>query len=160
MTAAPAVPNRHAKGTSRFGFSTAAEFCAADSSPRNAQSVSAILDPIPSPQLMPFGFHAAANVAGSNHTQPITEISPTGRMMPQTVMAPIRPVSAGPPKLAIVVSQSRPIAARQVASGVDDNEGMNAERYPTPEIATATFAIAIDRKYKKNTWKYPDLPYP
>src|SRR5687768_10032478 len=130
MTAAPTVPSMHANGTSRFGFSTAAEFCAADSSPRNAQSVSAMLERTPSTQLMPFGFHAAANVAESNQNQPMIERSPTGRMTPQTLTAPIRPVTAGPPKLATVVSQSRATAARQVVSGVADNEGMNTERYP------------------------------
>ena len=39
-----------ASGTSRFGFSTAAEFCAADSMPRKAHSVSEMLEPMPSPQ--------------------------------------------------------------------------------------------------------------
>ena len=49
MTAAPSVPSMHAIGTLRLGFSTASEFCAADSMPRNAQSVSEMLEPMPSP---------------------------------------------------------------------------------------------------------------
>lgn len=53
----------HASGTSRFGFSTADEFWTADSMPRNAQSVSAMLEPMPSVRRRPFGFHAAANVS-------------------------------------------------------------------------------------------------
>ena len=66
MTAAPSVPNMQASGTSRFGFSTAPEACAADSSPRNAQSVSEMLEPTPVSRLMPFGFQAAENVAPLN----------------------------------------------------------------------------------------------
>jgi hypothetical protein len=42
-----------ASGTLRFGFSTAAEFCAADSMPRNAHSVSAMLESIPFRKLSP-----------------------------------------------------------------------------------------------------------
>ncbi len=48
-----------ASGTSRFGFSTAEAFCDADSMPRKAHSVSEMLEPMPSPRLMPFGFQAA-----------------------------------------------------------------------------------------------------
>ena len=50
MTAAPSVPNMQASGTLRLGFSTASEFCAADSMPRKAQSVSAMLEPMPCAQ--------------------------------------------------------------------------------------------------------------
>ena len=85
MTAAPSVPNMQASGTLRFGFSTAAEFCAADSMPRNAHSVSEMLDPMPSTRLRPCGFQAAANVSRLNQNQPMSESSPTGRMTPQTV---------------------------------------------------------------------------
>src|SRR5256885_9814806 len=120
MIAAPTVPSMHASGTSRFGFSTAAEFCAADSSPRNAHSVRAMLDPMPVPRLSPFGFHAAANVSPLNQIQPAIEMNPTGRMTPQTVSEPMRPVMPGPPKFARVVSQSRPMTPMHVAIGDDD----------------------------------------
>src|SRR5215510_9162969 len=103
MTAAPRVPNMHASGTLRFGFSTASEFCAADSIPRNAHSVREMLDPIPWPRLSPSGFHAALNVTPLNQNQPMIDNSPTGRMTPQTVTDPMRPVTDGPPKLATVV---------------------------------------------------------
>src|SRR6476660_8163343 len=128
MTAAPSVPNRHANGTSRFGFSTAAEFCAADSIPRKAHKVSAILEPMPSSKLYPWGFHAAANVAGLNQNQPISDSSPTGRMTPQTVTEPMRPVQLGPPKFATVVNQSKAMTPMHVATGVDDSQGKNAAR--------------------------------
>src|SRR5258705_9628781 len=128
MTPAPNVPNRHASGTSRFGFSTASEFCAADSIPRKAHRVREMLDPIPAPRLSPWGFHAAENVAPLNQNQPMIESRPTGRMTPQTVMEPMRPVTAGPPKFATVVSQSSAITPRQVAIGAEESQGMNAER--------------------------------
>src|SRR3954469_10325061 len=123
MKAAPSVPSMHASGTLRFGFSTAAEFCAADSMPRNAHSVSAMLDPMPWPKLMPFGFQAAANVEGENHSQPAIDSRPTGRITPQTVIAPMRPVIFGPPKFATVVSHSSAMTPVQVATGVDDSHG-------------------------------------
>src|SRR5258705_7282621 len=148
MTAAPSVPNMHASGTFRFGFSTAPEAWAADSIPRNAHNVSVMLEPMPATMLSPCGFHAAANVAGLNHSQPITESRPTGRITPQTVTAPIRPVTLGPPKLATVVSQSSAITPTHVAVGVEASQGTNVVRYPTAEIATATFAMSIDRKYR------------
>src|SRR5215510_5207750 len=107
MTAAPSVPNRQASGTSRFGFSTASEFCAADSMPRNAHSVSAMLEPMPSPRLRLFGFQAAANVSLLNQNQPISDSAPTGMITPQTVTEPILPVTLGPPKFATVVSHSK-----------------------------------------------------
>src|SRR5262245_37638379 len=146
MTAAPRVPNMQASGTLRFGLSTASEFCAADSIPRNAHSVSEILDPIPWPMLRPCGFHAAENVDLLNQNQPMSESSPTGRMTPQTVTAPMRPVTEGPPKLATVVSQSSAITPRQVAIGADESHGMNEARYPTAEIAMATLPMASERK--------------
>src|SRR4029079_11497239 len=123
MAAAPSVPNMHARGTSRLGFSTAAEFCAADSIPRNAHRVSAMLEPIPWARLMPCGFHAAANVSLLNQNHPMIESSPTGMMTPQTVMEPIRPVRPGPPKFATVVNHRRPMTLRQVAIGVADKDG-------------------------------------
>ena len=117
-----------ANGTSRFGFSTAAEFCAANSMPRNAHSVSAMLEPMPSPRLSPFGFHAAAKVLGLNQNQPMIESSPTGMMTPQTVIEPMRPVMLGPPKFATVVSQSSAIRPMQVAIGVDESHGKKPAR--------------------------------
>src|SRR3954465_6885206 len=103
MTAAPRMPNKQASGTSRLGFSTADEFCAADSMPRNAHNVSEMLEPMPAPRLRPCGFHAALNVAPLNQNQPMTQSAPTGRMTPHTVMEPILPVTLGPPKFANVV---------------------------------------------------------
>src|SRR5690242_13886256 len=128
MTAAPSVPNMHASGTSRLGFSTAAEFCAADSMPRNAQSVSAMLEPMPSPRLMPCGFQAAEKVSPLNQNQPITDNIPTGIMTPHTVTDPMRPVIAGPPKLATVVIHNNAITPMQVAMGVDESQGKNDAR--------------------------------
>src|SRR6478736_3542778 len=95
-----------ASGTSRFGFSTAAEFCAADSMPRNAHNVSEMLEPMPCAMLKPCGFHASANVAELNQNQPISEIAPTGMITPHTVTEPMRPVTLGPPKFATVVSHN------------------------------------------------------
>src|SRR5678815_4420510 len=128
MTAAPRVPNMQASGTSRFGFSTADEFCAADSIPRNAQSVSAILEPRPAPMLSPCGFQAAEKVAELNQNQPMIERSPTGRMTPQTVMEPIFPVTLGPPKFANVVSQISPMTPIVVAMGVAASQGKKLAR--------------------------------
>ena len=108
----------HASGTLRFGFSTAPEACAADSMPRNAHSVSVMLEPMP----------AAANVPASNQNQPKIESRPTGMMTPHTVTAPRRPVRPGPPKLAIEVSHSSTITPMQVATGVDDSHGRNGVR--------------------------------
>src|SRR3954449_10112910 len=118
----------HASGTSRFGFSTASEFCAADSMPRKAQRVSAMLEPMPCNQDMPLGFQAAAKVSGLNQNQPMRQSAPTGMSTPHTVTDPILPVTPAPPKLATVVSQSRPITPRVVATGVEDSQGMNAAR--------------------------------
>src|SRR5262245_1663499 len=153
MTAAPRVPNMHASGTSRFGFSTAAEFCAADSIPRKAQRVSAMLEPIPWNRLIPCGFQAAPNVAGLNQNQPMIERAPTGMMTPHTVIDPMRPVIFGPPKFAAVVSQRRAITLRQVAIGVALRKGRNTARYPTAEMAMATLPMARDRKYRKKVMK-------
>ncbi len=111
-----------------MGFSTAEEFCAADSMPRKAHSVSAMLEPIPCATLRPCGFQAAAKVSVLNQNQPISESAPTGMRTPQTVTEPILPVMPGPPKLAIVVSQSRPITPTVVATVVDDSQGKKAER--------------------------------
>src|SRR5688572_2311068 len=103
MTAAPSVPSMQASGTFFFRFSTASEFCAADSMPRNAHRVSEMLEPMPSARLSLFGFHAALNVAPLNQNQPMIDKPATGMMTPHTVMAPILPVMLGPPKLAMVV---------------------------------------------------------
>src|SRR6516165_1282687 len=146
MTAAPSVPNMQASGTLRLGFSTASEFCAADSMPRKAHRVSEMLEPIPSSRLNPFGFQAAANTSGLNQNQPIRESMPTGMMTPQTVTEPMRPVMLGPPKFATVVSQSSAITPRAVMIGVDLRKGANAARYPSAEIAIATLPIASERK--------------
>src|SRR3954454_532230 len=127
-TAAPKVPNMQASGTSRFGFSTAEEFCAADSIPRKAQRVSEMLEPMPAPMLRPGGFHAAAKVSLLNQNQPMMHSAPTGRMTPHTVMEPMRPVTLGPPKFAKVVSHSRPITPMQVETGVDASHGKNDAR--------------------------------
>src|SRR6188474_3206448 len=99
MTAAPSVPKRQASGTFFFGFSTADEFCAADSMPRKAHRVSEMLEPMPAPMLMPCGFQAAAKVSLLNQNQPMMDIAPTGMMTPHTVNDPILPVTPGPPKL-------------------------------------------------------------
>ena len=128
MKAAPSVPSMQASGTLRLGFSTAPEFCAADSMPRKAHNVSEMLEPMPWPRLMPFGFHAAENVEGENQSQPAIESRPTGRITPQTVIDPIRPVIFGPPKFAMVVTHSRTMTPMHVATGVDESHGMNAAR--------------------------------
>src|SRR5947208_1934898 len=137
-----------ASGTSRLGFSTAEEFCAADSMPRKAQSVSEMLEPMPPSSVMPFGFHAAAKVSLLNQNQPKIESRPTGMITPHTEIDPIRPVSFGPPKFASVVTQRSAITPTQVATGVDLSHGMNTARYPTAEMAIATLPIANDRKYR------------
>src|SRR6188508_2498628 len=137
MTAAPSVPNKHASGTSRLGFSTALEFCAADSIPRNAQRVREMLDPMPCARVSPLGFQAAAKVSRLNQNHPMIEIRPTGMMTPQTVTAPIRPVIWGPPKFAAVVIQSRMIRPMHVVIGVEVNQGKKPARYPTAEIPIA-----------------------
>src|SRR4029450_1452248 len=116
--------------------------------PRNAHSVSAMLDPSPAPMLIPCGFHAAANVLDLNQNHPMKERRPTGRMTPHTVMDPIFPVTLGPPKFATVVSQISPMTPIVVAIGVEDSHGKKAARYPTAEIAIATLPMASDRKYR------------
>ena len=83
---------------------------------------------MPWSKLIPLGFHASANVALLNQNQPINESTPTGMMTPHTVMEPMRPVTSGPPKFAMVVSQSSPITLMQVAMGVDDSHGANDAR--------------------------------
>src|SRR5215471_5020466 len=119
MTPAPSVPNIQASGTSRFGFSTASEFCAADSMPRNAHKVSDILEAMPAPMLSPCGFHASPKMSGLNQNQPMIDSAPTGMMTPHTVTEPIFPVMLGPPKLATVVSQSSTITPIHVMMGVE-----------------------------------------
>src|SRR6478736_5656447 len=126
MTAAPSVPKRQASGTFFFGFSTAAEFCAADSMPRKAHSVSEMLEPMPCARLSPCGFQAAAKVSDLNQNQPMIDNMPTGIITPHTVTEPMRPVTEGPPKFATVVIQSSPITPSVVLIGVDDNHGKNA----------------------------------
>src|SRR5690348_1611566 len=97
---------------------------------------------------MPCGVHADANVALLNHSHPNTDSRPTGRITPHTVIDPMRPVIVGPPKLAMVVSQSRPMTPMHVAIGVADSQGKNPARYPTAEMAIATLPIASERKYR------------
>src|SRR4249920_3260718 len=109
-----------ASGTSRLGFSTAAEFWAADSIPKKAHKVSEMLDPMPCARLIPLGFQAAAKISGLNQNQPMSESTPTGMMTPQTVTEPIRPVTLGPPKFATVVNHKSAITPMQVVIGVDE----------------------------------------
>src|SRR5215472_1834764 len=115
-------------GTSRLGFSTASEFCAADSMPRKAHSVSAMLESTPFIKLRPCGFHAAEKVELLNQNQPMMDRPATGMITPHTVMAPIRPVMFGPPKFAVVVIQISAITPIQVAIGDDESQGKNAAR--------------------------------
>src|SRR5260370_10128264 len=96
MTAAPSVPNMQASGTSRLGFSTAAEFWAADSMPKKAHKVSEMLDPMPCARLSPLGFQAAANISGLNQRQPMSESIPTGMLTTHNDTEPILPVWLGP----------------------------------------------------------------
>ena len=63
-----------------------------------------------------------------NQNQPTIEMKPTGRITPQTVTEPIRPVRLGPPKLATVVSHSSAITPMQLAIGVEVSAGKNAAR--------------------------------
>src|SRR3954451_24613175 len=112
-----------ASGTSRFGFSTASEFCAADSMPRNAHSVRAMLEPMPSKSGMPLGFQDCAKMSPLNQNQPMSDRPATGTITPHTVTAPIFPVIEGPPKLATVVSQMSAITLTHVAIGVADMPG-------------------------------------
>ena len=69
----------------------------------------------------------------------------TGMITPHTVIAPMRPVTLGPPKFATVVSQISAITVMHVAIGVALSAGKKVERYPTAEMAIATFPIASDR---------------
>src|SRR5690349_9621942 len=96
--------------------------------PRKAHSVSAMLEPMPSPSDRPWGFQAAAKVSDLNQNQPMNDSAPTGMMTPQTVSEPILPVTDGPPKLATVVNHSSAITLRQVAMGVADMPGKNVAR--------------------------------
>src|SRR5260221_8899381 len=134
-----------ASGTSRFGFSTASEFWAADSMPRNAHRVSAMLEPMPARGVIPFGFHASMKTPPLNQNQPTIDRPATGMMTPHTVTEPILPVTDGPPKLATVVSQISAITLTQVAIGVADIPGKNPARYPTAEIAIPTLPMASEK---------------
>ena len=87
-----------------------------------------MLEPIPFSRLSPCGFQAAAKVSLLNQSQPTTERPATGMMTPHTVIAPIRPVTWGPPKFATVVSQMSAITPMQVAIGVDESQGENVAR--------------------------------
>src|SRR4030095_8861670 len=113
---------------SRFGFSTAEEFCAADSMPRNAHNVSEMLEPMPCPRVRPCGFQAAPKVSALNQNQPKIERRPTGMMTPHTVIEPMRPVMLGPPNFGTGVSHSRGMQPMQVAIGLDASHGMKAVR--------------------------------
>ena len=118
-----------ASGTSRFGFSTAAEFCAADSMPRNAHSVSEMLEPMPSRQA-----DALAGSRPPRTSSPLNQNQPANEMKPDRQDdAPDRdradlPVRLGPPKLATVVSHSSAMTPMQVATGVEVSHGKNAAR--------------------------------
>src|SRR4029453_6939212 len=114
--------------------------------PRNAQSVSAMLEPMPSATLSPCGFQAALNVSLLNQSQPMTDSPATGMMTPHTVIEPILPVTLGPPKFATVVSQSSAMTPMQVEIGVEESQGKNDERYPKGEMAMATFPTAREIK--------------
>src|SRR5204863_8641945 len=117
MTAAPSVPNMQASGTSRFGFSTAAEFCAADSMPKNAHRVSEMLEPMPSRRLNHFRFQAAPKISGLNQNEPISDSAPTGIITPYRDTEPMRPVRRGPPNFATVASHRRAMTPMHVAIG-------------------------------------------
>ena len=95
--------------------------------PRKAHRVSEMLEPMPCSRVRLLGFQASENVARLNHSQPMTESSPTGMMTPQTVIAPMRPVRLGPPKFATVVSQSRAITPMQVIIGVEESAGKSGK---------------------------------
>ena len=119
-----------ASGTSRFGFSTAAEFCAADSMPRKAHRVSEMLEPMPSHQAEPLaGSRPPRTCRRLNQNQPMIEMKPDRQdHAPDRDRADACPVRLGPPKLATVVSHSSAITPMQVAIGVDDSQGKNAAR--------------------------------
>src|SRR5215208_4523323 len=112
--------------------------------PRNAHSVSAMLDPIPWIGVRRCGFQAAANVSPWNQNQPKVDNRPTGRMTPHTVTDPMRPVIVGPPGFANVVSHNSRVAPMHVAIGGDDSQGKNPDSYTTTEIPIATLPIASD----------------
>src|SRR5688572_22422525 len=114
--------------------------------PRKAHSVSAMLEPMPSPSDKPCGFQASEKVCASNQNQPMKDSEPTGRITPQTVIEPILPVMLGPPKFATVVNHSSAMTLTQVAMGVADIPGKNVARYPTAEMAMATLPMASERK--------------
>ncbi|MNT31642.1 hypothetical protein D3C72_1674870 [compost metagenome] len=109
-----------------MGFSTASVACAADSMPRNAQRVKGMALAIASETGRSFGFQAAVKIAGSNQNQPIRLRPATGMITPQTVIAPILPVMLGPPKLARMVSQIRPMVPMHSGIAPLPSQGMNA----------------------------------
>src|SRR5690606_11164696 len=156
-TAAPSVPNRQASGTVRLGSSTASEAWAADSMPRKAHRVRGIALPMASEIGRLFGFQAAASTSGLNQNQPMMLKPATGMITPQTVIAPILPVMPGPPKLATVVSQSKPTVPMNSGMAPLPSQGTNDVMYPTAEMATATLAMASERKYRYEHRKNPDL---
>src|SRR5689334_7110389 len=96
--------------------------------PRKAQSLSAMLEPIPWPRDSPAGFQACAKVSELNQIQPMKDSEPTGMITPQTVMEPILPVMPGPPKFATVVTHRSAMTLRQVAMGVADIPGKKVAR--------------------------------
>ena len=93
-----------ASGTSRLGFSTASEFCAANSMPRNAQRVSEILEPMPCASVSPLRIPGGGEGLAAEPEPADERDRPTGMITPQTVIEPMRPVMRGPPKFATVVS--------------------------------------------------------
>ncbi|MNC57091.1 hypothetical protein D3C75_1067300 [compost metagenome] len=77
--------------------------------PRNAHRVKGMVLLTASEIGKLFGFQAAVSTSGLNQNQPMIHRPATGMITPQTVIAPILPVMPGPPKLARVVTQIRPI---------------------------------------------------
>ncbi len=105
-------------------------------------------------RLRPCGFQAAAKVSPLNQNQPMIEIRPTGRITPQTVTEPMRPVMAGPPKLATVVSHSSAITPdaggdrRRGQPREEAGEVAHAPRSPSPRWRSPATGST-----ERTTWK-------
>src|SRR3990167_8389957 len=125
--------------------------------PRKAHSVRGIALLMASEMGSSLGFHAAASTSGLNQNQPMMHKPATGMMTPHTVIAPILPVMPGPPKLATVVNQSKPTVPMNNGMAPLPSHGRNDVMYPTAEMATATLAMASERKYRYEQRKNPDL---
>ena len=94
MTAAPSVPNMQASGTSRFGFSTAAEFCAAEFHAEEGPQGQRDARTHALRKAQSLRIPGRRERLGLNQNQPMSESRPTGMMTPQTVTEPMRPVDA------------------------------------------------------------------